>query len=91
MERTAFARKVQENFAEENAKEFIRVERKEGHMNEIKKARLMKELTQAQVAEAAGIHAQSYSAIEKRSVCPKVETAKRLAEVLGIKWTAFYE
>lgn len=30
MERTAFARKVKENFAEENAKEFIRVGHTQG-------------------------------------------------------------
>ena len=51
----------------------------------------MKELTQVQVAKMAGMHQQSYSMIEKGYVCPKVETAKRLAEVLGIEWTTFYE
>lgn len=60
-------------------------------MNAIKKARLMKELTQAQVAKMAGIHQQSYSMIEKGHACPKVETAKRIAEVLEIEWTTFYE
>ena len=60
-------------------------------MNKIKVARLLKDMTQAQVAAAAGVHQQNYSLIERGKTCPKVSTAKRLAAVLGIDWKDFYE
>jgi len=47
--------------------------------------------TQAQIAEAVGISQQMYSAIELGERRPSVEVAKKIAAVLGFKWTRFYE
>ena len=47
--------------------------------------------TQAEIAKAAGITQQMYSAIERGERRPSVEAAKRLAAVLGFNWTRFYD
>jgi putative transcriptional regulator len=46
---------------------------------------------QAQIAEAAGITQQMYSAIELGERRPSVEVAKKIAVVLGFDWTRFFE
>jgi putative transcriptional regulator len=46
---------------------------------------------QAQIAEAAGISQQMYSAIELGERRPSVDVAKKIAAVLGFKWTRFFE
>jgi putative transcriptional regulator len=46
---------------------------------------------QAQIAEAAGISQQMYSAIELGERRPSVEVAKKIASVMGFNWTRFFE
>lgn len=50
-----------------------------------------KGLTQEQVAEAAGIARSYYTRIENGDHKVPVETAKRIAQVLEMDWTLFYE
>ena len=52
---------------------------------------LRKGYTQTQIAEAVGITQQMYSAIELGERRPSVEVAKKIAAVLGFKWTLFYQ
>ena len=49
----------------------------------VKQARLMKDLTQKQLAEALGIHVQTYQKIEKNPKIATVEQAKTIAELTG--------
>lgn len=49
----------------------------------VKQARLMKGLTQKQVAEALGVHVQTYQKIEKRPKTATVDQAKIIAELTG--------
>ena len=48
-------------------------------------------LTQKMVADMVGITQGTYSNIEKGKKTPSVKLAKKLADVLGVAWTAFYE
>lgn len=52
---------------------------------------LRKGRSQAQVAEAAGITQQMYSAVELGERRPSPEIAKKIAAVLGFDWTLFYQ
>ena len=49
------------------------------------------EMTQGQVAAAAGLAQPSYFEFEKGISTPRPETAKRIGEVLGFSWTRFYD
>jgi len=55
------------------------------------KIRQDKNFTQSQVATNADISLSFYSQIENGVRKPSVETAKRIAKVLGIEWTRFFE
>lgn len=48
-------------------------------------------LSQVQVSEAVGISQPSYCNIENGERGVAVETAKKIANVLGFEWTRFYE
>lgn len=48
-------------------------------------------VTQKDVAQRAGLAQPSYCDIEKGRNNPSVTTAKKLAAVLGIEWTRFFE
>lgn len=48
-------------------------------------------LSQTKVAHDSGIVQGFYSDIEAGRKRPSVETAKRIAEVLGFDWTDFFE
>ena len=50
-----------------------------------------KGLSQVQVSEAVGISQPSYCNIENGERGTAVETAKKIANVLGFDWTRFYE
>ena len=50
-----------------------------------------KGLSQVQVSEAVGISPPSYCNIENGERGIAVETAKKIANVLGFDWTRFYE
>lgn len=43
------------------------------------------------ISEGAGISIQAYSYIETGERNPTVETAKKIAAVLGFDWTKFFE
>ena len=47
-------------------------------------------LTQKNISELVGISQPSYCNIETGERRPSVETAKKIAEVLGFDWTLFY-
>lgn len=57
----------------------------------MKRARAEKNLTMRQVAEAAEISESFCSMIENGDRRPSVETAKKIAAVLGFSWTLFFE
>ena len=48
-------------------------------------------LTQKEVSEKVGIAAPTYWAYEHGKIKPTPDTAKRLAAVLGVPWTKFFE
>ncbi len=48
-------------------------------------------ITQAKVAEAAGICESAYSMIESGKRDCAVDTAKKIAAVLSFDWTRFYD
>ncbi len=50
-----------------------------------------KGVMQKDVAELVGISQPSYCTIEHGKTRPSVETAKKIAAVLGFDWTRFYE
>ncbi len=60
-------------------------------MNEIRTIRRRKGLTQAQVAQQAGISRAFYTRVENGVCAPSVAVARRLALALGIEWTRFFE
>ena len=47
--------------------------------------------TQQEVADSAGISQAAYACIESGMKTPTVQTAKRIAAVLGFEWTRFFE
>lgn len=53
--------------------------------------RKKKELTQAQLAKKAGIARTTYSMIETGERGVSVQNAKKIAAVLEIDWTIFFE
>lgn len=56
----------------------------------LKEKRLKRNLTMRQVSEASNISESFYSMIENGERRPSVETAKKIAAVLGFDWTLFY-
>lgn len=60
-------------------------------MKWLKNVRTAKGLTCEQVGEASGITQQMYNFIENGKRRPSVETAKKIAAVLGFEWTRFFE
>lgn len=48
-------------------------------------------LTQEQLAKQAGISRTMITEIENGNANPSVEVAKKIAAVLGIDWTRFFE
>ena len=60
-------------------------------MLNMKVRRVMKDLTQEQLAEKAGVSRSHITRIEKGDIKPSVAVAKRLGEILEIDWRCFYE
>ena len=56
----------------------------------LKEQRTKKNLTMRQVCEEVDISEGYYSMIENGERRPSVETAKKIASVLGFDWTMFY-
>lgn len=48
-------------------------------------------LTQAQVAEMAGVSRTTYASIEQGYRAPSVDTAMKIAEVVEVDWTIFFK
>ena len=46
--------------------------------------------TQGEVAEAVGVTRPAYTMIESGYRHPSVETAKKIAKVMGFDWTIFF-
>jgi transcriptional regulator with XRE-family HTH domain len=51
----------------------------------LKEARLKKDLTQAEVADKAGIHPNTYAKIERGENKPSSDSVKKLIKVLNIE------
>lgn len=60
-------------------------------MVDLQKEREQKGLSQEQLAAKIGVSRQSLSAIERGIAKPSVENAKKIAEVLDLRWSDFYE
>ena len=60
-------------------------------MQWLEEIRVNKGMSQKAVAEAAKISQPTYCNIEKGKRGISVETARRIASVLGFDWTRFYE
>lgn len=56
----------------------------------LKNTRIEKGMTQKYVAECVGITQPSYHQIESGENNPTIETAKKIAAVLGFDWTMFF-
>lgn len=50
-----------------------------------------RKLTQKEVADAAQIDRTTYTNIETGKARPSIKTAMRIAKVLDISWTVFFE
>ena len=55
------------------------------------KAREEISMTQEELATTTGVTRQMISAIERDAARPSVELAKKIAAILGIDWTRFYD
>ena len=60
-------------------------------MDWLREKRLSKKLTQAEVANQAGIQRSFYTLIETGARRPSVENAKAISAVLDFDWTKFYD
>lgn len=50
-----------------------------------------KGMSQEQLASVVGVSRQALSAIERGITKPSIDTAKKLAEALDLKWSDFFE
>lgn len=57
----------------------------------LKDIRAQQNMTQQEVAKAANVDVTMISKIELGERRPSVEVAKKIAAVLGFKWTRFFE
>lgn len=58
---------------------------------DLKIKREKKRLTQQQLAELVGVDRTLISKIESGAATPSITTAKKIAAVLGLNWTEFFE
>lgn len=59
-------------------------------MQSLKQIRVAKNMTIRKVCDLAGISESFYCMIENGERRPSVETAKKIAAVLGFDWTMFF-
>ncbi|MFF2449323.1 helix-turn-helix transcriptional regulator [Neobacillus sp. NPDC058068] len=59
--------------------------------NWLAKARKQKMLTHQKVADLAGVKRQYYGMIENGERTPSVGTAKKIAGILEVEWTLFFD
>ena len=62
-----------------------------GKQMTVKSARIKKKLTQQELAERVGVNRQTISMIEMGVNKPSVELAKKIGQVLKVKWYLFFE
>lgn len=55
------------------------------------KARKEKLMSQTEVAKQVGISQPSYCDIENGKISPKPSNAHKIADILNVEWTRFYE
>lgn len=60
-------------------------------MIDLQSERERKGMSQDELAAKIGTSRQSISAIERGIALPSVDNAKKIASVLGLKWSDFYE
>ena len=60
-------------------------------MFNMKVKRVIKGLTQEQLAEKAGISRSHVTRIERGEIRPSVPVAKKLGEILDVDWRCFYD
>lgn len=60
-------------------------------MIDLQKERERKGISQDELASRIGTSRQSISAIERGIAKPSVENAKKIASVLDLRWSDFYE
>lgn len=53
--------------------------------NKLKKSRIQKGLSQAGLAEKAGMNSNYYAKIERGELKPSIETLKKIIKTLGVK------
>lgn len=56
----------------------------------LRELRISKDLTMREISMRCGISESTYCMIEHGKRTPSVKTAKKIAEVLGFDWTAFF-
>lgn len=61
------------------------------YRNWLVEKRNSKNLSQIELSVKVGISQQALSKYESGTRTPSVETAKKIAKVLGFNWTKFYE
>lgn len=60
-------------------------------MFNMKVRRVIKGMTQEQLAEKAGVSRSHVTRIERGEIRPSVPVAKKLGEVLDVDWRRFYD
>ena len=58
---------------------------------DLKLARMKKGLNQKELADLLGVHPALISQYEHNKRRPGIKTAKKLANILDVSWTEFYE
>ena len=59
--------------------------------NKLRAMRLLKNMTQQELAESSGISRTSVSLIETGAIEPKIITVKKLAHALDINWESLLD
>ena len=57
----------------------------------LKEIRMSRNMTQQQVANLSGVSRTTITEIENNNSNPSVEKAKKIADVLGFRWTRFFD
>ena len=60
-------------------------------INKLRAIRLLKNMTQQELAESSGVSRTSVSLIETGAIEPKIITVKKLAHALDINWKSLLD
>lgn len=58
--------------------------------NTMRELRTMHSMTQMELAKRVGVSQPSIASMEAGRTRPRIKTAKKIAEVLGVSWDMFY-